>query len=215
MTKTEVAPKSLCLNDIRIFRDGELLLELNVEVRPGEITTIMGPSGSGKSTVLSLISGFLPSNFSFEGQVMLDGVDIYQLPPSKRQIGLMFQDPLLFPHLNVEDNLMFGLTAEGSKAERCELVAKALEAVNMAELGARDPMTLSGGQQSRIALVRVLLSNPKALLLDEPFSSLDSGLRNKVRNFVYQQARAKQLPTLLVTHDQDDAALIDGKIIKL
>jgi len=206
---------ALCIENVCLFHDGAKLLDLNLDIQPGEVLTVMGPSGSGKSSLLNLISGFLPPSFSFTGRVVLDGVDITQADPADRKVGLMFQDPLLFPHLSVEDNLMFGLPATGSKEERCAKVRAALDAVNMVELGHRDPLTLSGGQQSRIALLRVLLSEPKALLLDEPFSALDSGLRGKVRDFVFNQAKAKKLPTILVTHDQLDADHSGGKIITL
>ncbi|MCZ4271745.1 ATP-binding cassette domain-containing protein [Maritalea porphyrae] len=211
-TKTENA---LCLENVRLFHDGSKLLDLNVTIQPGEVVTVMGASGSGKSSLLNLISGFLPPSFSYTGRVVLDGLDITHADPADRKVGLMFQDPLLFPHLSVEENLLFGLPAKGDKTERCEKVRAALGAVNMAELGHRDPLTLSGGQQSRIALIRVLLSEPKALLLDEPFSALDSGLRDKVREFVFAQAKIKNLPTLLVTHDQLDADKSGGQIITL
>lgn len=206
---------ALCLENVRLFHDGSKLFELNVNVQPGEVVTIMGPSGSGKSSLLNLISGFLPPSFSFTGRVVLDDADITDADPAQRKVGLMFQDPLLFPHFNVEENLMFGLPAGGSHHERCNKVRAALDAVNMADLGRRDPLTLSGGQQSRIALLRVLLSEPKALLLDEPFSALDSGLRGKVRDFVFSQAKAKKLPTLLVTHDHADADMSGGQIITI
>ena len=206
---------ALHLKDLSLLHNGRRLFSIDATVKPGEVLTIMGPSGSGKSTLLNLISGFLAPSFTFSGQVLLDSVDISDVPPEQRKVGLMFQDPLLFPHLSVEDNLLFGLPAVGSKQQRCERAREALEAVNMADLGGRDPLTLSGGQQSRIALIRVLLSEPKALLLDEPFSALDSGLREKVRQFVFAQAKAKNLPTLLVTHDHADAASSGGPIITL
>lgn len=206
---------ALRLKDLRLFQGSKQLFSIDATVKPGEVLTIMGASGSGKSTLLNLISGFLAPSFSFSGRVILDGVDISEVPPEQRKVGLMFQDPLLFPHLSVEENLLFGLPAAGTKHERCERVRSALDAVHMADLGERDPLTLSGGQQSRIALVRVLLSEPKALLLDEPFSALDSGLREKVRQFVFAQAKAKKLPTLLVTHDQADAESSGGQIITL
>jgi len=206
---------ALYLENVCLFLGGKKLLEVNVDVQPGEVVTIMGASGSGKSSLLNLISGFLPPSFIFTGRVMLDGVDITNADPADRKVGLMFQDPLLFPHQSVEENLLFGLPADGDKEARCAKVRAALKAVNMEELGQRDPLTLSGGQQSRIALLRVLLSKPKALLLDEPFSALDSGLRGKVRDFVFAQAKAKKLPTLLVTHDQADAEASGGRILEL
>ena len=214
MTKNNPQNK-LELQNVHLFDGQRQLFEINTEIKPGEVLAVMGPSGSGKSSLLNLVSGFLPDIFSFSGQVMLGDQDITHLEPNQRQIGLMFQDPLLFPHLSVEENLLFALPAGGSKKERCEKVFDALDAVGMADLGHRDPLTLSGGQQSRISLVRVLLSEPKALLLDEPFSALDSGLKDKVREFVFSQARSRCLPTLLVTHDVTDADFAQANIIEL
>lgn len=205
----------LTLKNIALYHHGQPLLTLDHHVGKGEVLTVMGPSGSGKSTLLNLISGFLPPSFSFEGQLQLDGEDITHADPSKRHVGIMFQDALLFPHMSVEDNLLFALPPGGSKMERCDKVRHALDAVGMANLGARDPMTLSGGQQSRISLIRVLLSEPKALLLDEPFSALDSEMKGKVREFVFSRAKERQLPIILVTHDQEDAAAAGGHIITI
>ncbi len=206
---------SLHLKDLRISLGDELLFHLDAEIKAGEVLSVMGPSGSGKSTLLNAISGFLSPRFRCEGQILLDGQDITHQDPSLRKIGLMFQDPLLFPHMSVEDNLLFALPRGGSKHERCEKVREKLRAVNLEELGPRDPLTLSGGQQSRIALMRLLLSNPRALLLDEPFSSLDVELRARVRQFVFAQARENRLPVLMVTHDQADAEAAGGPIINL
>lgn len=209
---TESRPKGLMLNNVAVRDHERELFSIDATVPPGEILTVMGPSGSGKSTLLNLVSGFLPQAFSYTGRVLLDGVDMTQAPPEERHVGLMFQDPLLFPHMSVEDNLLFALPKDGSKDERCQKVRAALAAVNMEELGSRDPMTLSGGQQSRISLIRLLLSEPKALLLDEPFSALDSGLKEKVRDFVFSQVRRRQLPTILVTHDEADAYHAGGNL---
>nr|WP_255768828.1 ATP-binding cassette domain-containing protein [Maritalea mediterranea] len=203
------------LKDLTISLGDQVLFHLNAEIKAGEVLTVMGPSGSGKSTLLNAISGFLSPRFTCQGQIMLDGEDITHKDPSARHVGLMFQEPLLFPHMSVEENLLFALPRGGSKQERCEKVREKLRAVRLEELGARDPLTLSGGQQSRIALMRVLLSNPKALLLDEPFSSLDVDLRSRVRQFVFTQARENQLPVLMVTHDQADAEAANGPIINL
>lgn len=207
--------KGLTLENIAIEHNGAPLLAIDHHVAPGEVLTVMGPSGSGKSTLLNLISGFLPPSFSFKGTLKLDGQDITHADPSKRHVGIMFQDALLFPHMSVEDNLMFGLPPGGSKMERCDKVRAALDAVGMADLGVRDPLTLSGGQQSRISLIRVLLSEPKALLLDEPFAALDSEMKEKVRDFVFSRARERQLPTILVTHDRADADAAKGNIITI
>jgi putative thiamine transport system ATP-binding protein len=206
---------SLVLKDLRILLGSEVLFHIDVEIAAGEVLTVMGPSGSGKSTLLNAISGFLSPRFTCEGQIILDGEDITRKDPSARKVGLMFQEPLLFPHMSVEENMLFALPRGGTKHERCEKVREKLRAVHLEELGARDPLTLSGGQQSRIALMRVLLSQPSALLLDEPFSSLDVDLRARVREFVFTQAKQNQLPVLMVTHDQADAEAAAGPIINL
>lgn len=205
----------LTLKDLRIWLDSELLFCLDADIKAGEVLTVMGPSGSGKSTLLNAISGFLSPQFRMEGEILLDGQNIAHQDPSLRQIGLMFQDPLLFPHMSVEENLLFALPRGGSKKERNEKVREKLRAVQLDDLRHRDPLTLSGGQQSRIALLRLLLSNPRALLLDEPFSSLDVPLRTKVRQFVFAQARESRLPVLLVTHDSADAEAAGGEIVNL
>ena len=131
-------------------------------------------------------------------------------------MGLLFQDPLLFPHLSVGGNLMFGLTPETKGyADRHQAVETALSHVGMSEFLDRDPATLSGGQQARVALMRTLLSRPSALLLDEPFSKLDSARRGQVRELVFNEARQRGLPVLLVTHDVADAKAAGGPCIEL
>jgi putative thiamine transport system ATP-binding protein len=131
-------------------------------------------------------------------------------------MGLLFQDPLLFPHLSVGGNLMFGLTPaiEGKTARR-QAVEAALSHVGMGDFGDRDPATLSGGQRARVALMRTLLSKPQALLLDEPFSKLDTARREQVRDLVFAEARQRGLPVLLVTHDVADAKAAGGPCIEL
>jgi putative thiamine transport system ATP-binding protein len=176
----------------------------------------MGPSGSGKSTLLAFAAGFLDPVFSAEGRIVLDGDDVTNYPPERRGMGLLFQDPLLFPHMSVGGNLMFGLPPEvrGADARR-QAVAQALAEVGLADFAGRDPATLSGGQKARVALLRTLLSEPRALLLDEPFSKLDTKRRGQVRELVFQEAAKRRLPVLLVTHDPDDAAAASGPCIEL
>lgn len=201
------------LRDIRIALDGHSLLELDAEVGPGEVLTVMGPSGSGKSTLLAFIAGFLAPDFTASGRILLDRHDITALAAEKRGIGLLFQDPLLFPHLSVAGNLRFGLRrAMPDKADRVE---RALEQIGLAGFGGRDPATLSGGQKARVALMRLLLSTPRAVLLDEPFSRLDTHLRHEMRQLVFDRLRAAGLPSLLVTHDREDAEDAGGRVIEL
>lgn len=200
---------------VKIKRDGERLMDINAHIAPGEVLTLMGPSGSGKSTLINAISGFLPKAFTCSGTITLDGKIITSLPPEKRRVGVLFQDSLLFPHFSVEENILFALPPGGSSAERQERVAELLEAVNLGDCGPRDPATLSGGQQARVALIRVLAAEPHVLLLDEPFSKLDAQLRDSVRELVFNTVRARNLPALLVTHDEQDAKAAGGNIVAL
>lgn len=188
-----------------------LLQDLRFEVAPGEILTLMGASGSGKSSVLSAIAGTLGSvaegaeALHFDGLVSLAGTDVTNRPTAQRGIGLLFQDPLLFAHMTVAENLLFAVPP-GPRAQRKEQVQQALADADMAGYGERDPATLSGGQRARVALMRALLAQPHALLLDEPFSKLDTALRDQFRSFVFEHIRAQNIPAVLVTHDAADIA---------
>ena len=192
-----------------------LLQNLNIEITAGSITTLMGPSGSGKSTILAYICGTLSPNFSGAGNILLNGKILNNIDPEKRKIGILYQDPLLFPHMNIFENLSFGIPAHYKKAERKERVLHFLNELEMENFGTRLPATLSGGQQARIALMRTLLSEPEALLLDEPFSKLDAELKQRIRNFVFHHAKQNNLPTLLVTHDLQDSKAAGGKVLNL
>ena len=188
-----------------------LLRDLRFEVPPGAVLTLMGPSGSGKSSVLAAIAGTLASVaegaevLRFEGSVHLKGTDLTHTPTAQRGIGLLFQDPLLFAHLTVAENLLFAVTP-GPRAQRQAAVQQALAEADLAGYGDRDPATLSGGQRARVALMRALLAEPRALLLDEPFSKLDAALRDQFRTFVFEHIRARGIPAVLVTHDRADIA---------
>jgi putative thiamine transport system ATP-binding protein len=203
----------LVLDGVTISREGRQLLAIDAAIGPGEVLTVMGPSGSGKSTLLAFVAGLLDPAFTAEGSVLLDGRDVTHLAPEERRIGLLFQDPLLFPHLSVASNLMFGIARDAP--DRRGRIREALTAAGLDGFGARDPGTLSGGQKARIALLRVLLSEPKALLLDEPFSKLDNVLRTEIRAFVFERVRVAGLPTLLVTHDPGDAAAAGGAVVQI
>jgi putative thiamine transport system ATP-binding protein len=207
----------LRIGGLRIAIGGRVLFErFDLEVARGTITTIMGPSGSGKSTLLSWICGTLGPEFEAEGALWLDDLDLARLPPEERRIGILFQDDLLFPHLSVGENLAFALppAVRGRRARRDRIEA-ALEEADLGGFAERDPATLSGGQRARVALMRTLLSAPRALLLDEPFAKLDLELRDRVRRFVYDHARAAALPTLLVTHDPEDGRAAAGQVLSL
>ncbi len=198
------------------LRGKSFFSNLNLKVQPGEITTIMGPSGCGKSSLLAAISGTLSPEFSTSGSIFLGDFNLTSLPPEERHIGMLFQEDLLFPHMSVGENLGFGIPKSvKGKLARIALVAQALEDAGLSGFIDRDPGTLSGGQRARIAVLRTLLSRPSALLLDEPFSKLDVELRERFRAFVFRHAKAHQLPTLLVTHDPDDAHSTSGKILKM
>lgn len=208
--------QGLILEKVHIDLNGRNLLRLDHSIAPGEVLTVMGESGSGKSTLLDFVAGFLSPAFSASGRVVLDGVDITRVPPQARQVGLMFQSPLLFPNLSVLDNLLFALPAEiKGRARRRSTAEASLADVGLKGFANRDPATLSGGQQTRVALLRLLLAAPKALLLDEPFSSLDRALRADIRSQVLAMARDRGLPVLLVTHDHEDAEAAGGPVVQL
>ncbi|XQW83500.1 ATP-binding cassette domain-containing protein [Thalassotalea piscium] len=205
---------SLQIKNLQLFRHSELLVSLNEQVNGGEILTIMGPSGSGKSSLLNWLTGTLPSGFVANGEVWLNGQNIDNLPAHLRHIGVLYQDALLFSHLSVAGNITFAMP-KGNKKERLEKVEHALAQFGLAGMGNRHPDNLSGGQQARVALLRMLLSEPKAILLDEPFSKLDAQLRAETRHLVFDQIREHKLPAIMVTHDQGDADAANGKLITL
>jgi putative thiamine transport system ATP-binding protein len=213
---TEAGCRGLALREVSIDLGGETLVELDASIGPGEALSVMGRSGVGKSTLLAFIAGFLDRDFSARGRVILNGRDVTALPPERRGIGMLFQDALLLPHLSVAGNLRIGLhPAVRGRSARRRAAAEALAEAGLAGLGERDPATLSGGEAARVALMRTLLSQPEALLLDEPFSRLDTALRGQVRAFVFAEARKYGLPVLLVTHDLADAEAAGGRIVSL
>ena len=196
--------------------DGELMVSLETCIGVGETLTIMGPSGVGKSTLLAFVAGFLGPDFRASGRIALNGRDVTRLPPERRGIGLLFQDPLLFPHLSVGGNLLIGLHPEvRGRSARRRAIETALADVGLEDFADRDPATLSGGQAARVALLRTLLARPQALILDEPFSRLDVALRAQTRAFVFAESRKHGLPVLLVTHDPADAEAAGGRVVEL
>lgn len=208
--------RSLEFVSVSLSLHGDRLIgPMSLSVAPGEIVTVMGPSGSGKSTFLAFACGTLDPAFSADGKVLLSGIDVTHLPPEERRMGILFQDDLLFPHLSVGENLAFGLPRGLALEERRARVASALADADLETFAERDPATLSGGQRARIALLRTLAAEPRALLLDEPFSKLDARLRERIRRFVFGHAVSKSLPTLLVTHDPADAAAAGGAVIEI
>jgi putative thiamine transport system ATP-binding protein len=206
----------LVLENVAIAISGKTLLAVNAHVQKGAVLTIMGPSGSGKSSLLAFIGGFLDPVFAVTGRVITDGQVLTDMPPQERHAGILFQDPMLFPHMSVGGNLAFALSAEfkgrAARRERCET---ALENIGLGGYYDRDPDSLSGGQKARVALARVLLSEPRALLLDEPFSKLDMELRGQMRELVFDRAKTRGLPVILVTHDPSDAEAAGGEVFRI
>jgi ABC-type Fe3+/spermidine/putrescine transport system ATPase subunit len=188
----------------------EFHLELDFEVRPGEMLTLLGPSGCGKTTTLRLIAGFIRPD---EGRLTVDGRAIDGLPPHRRDIGIVFQDYALFPHLNVRDNIAFGPRMQGWRpADTRRRVRELLELVAMSGYERRKVTEISGGEQQRVALARALAPNPRLLLLDEPLSALDARLRQDLRGEIRRIQQELGLTTIYVTHDQEEALAIADRL---
>jgi putative thiamine transport system ATP-binding protein len=216
--RIDPAPRlGLELKRVRIALNGtELIPETSLTVHPGEVVTVMGPSGSGKSSLLAYLCGTLARVFQAEGEVWINGLDVTRLPVERRQIGILFQDDLLFPHMTVGENLLFAIPRSvNSRRQRRELMARALAEAGLAGTEERNPATLSGGQRARVALMRTLLARPHAVLLDEPFSKLDADLQTAIRRCVFDHVRAQGLPTLMVTHAVEDALAAGGPVMRL
>ena len=193
------------LRDVSLAINGRVLIKpFSLAVKPGEIVTLMGPSGSGKSSLLSFIGGDLSVPFQASGDVSLNGARLNDVLPNQRQIGRLFQEDLLFPHMTVGENLLFA-TARLPQLERLAMVSSILERAELQGFENRPPHTLSGGQRSRVSLMRTLLAKPAAILLDEPFNKLDKELRAAVRTYTFSHIAARNIPALLVTHDRADA----------
>jgi ABC-type Fe3+/spermidine/putrescine transport system ATPase subunit len=180
-----------------------LLHDLNLTVRPGETAAILGPSGSGKSTLLKVLAGLEPLD---AGCLRFNGEDITTLPPEQRHFALMFQDFALFPHLNVLDNVAFGLVEQGQKKAQARAQAQdMLQRFGLGAFAQAKVWQLSGGEQQRVALARALITQPRVLLLDEPFSALDAALRLQLRDEFRQRIADLNIATVLVTHDETEA----------
>ena len=205
---------SLCLTNLAIRNSvGDVLFSnLNLNVEAGELVTLMGPSGCGKSTLLDVIAGHLADEFTAIGEVSLNNEKLNDVSPHLREVGILFQEDLLFPHLNVWQNLAFALPNSVKGSERHNQAMHALEQIDLAALADSYPDQISGGQRARIALTRMLLAKPKAVLLDEPFSKLDQDSRKQFRTWVFGQLKQANIPALMVTHDISDVPE-NGKVL--
>lgn len=207
----------LSLENIVVYRDRNLLLQLSVEVANGEVLTVMGPSGAGKSTLLQAIAGQLQAPFNLTGQIKINDVVINDVDAHRRKVGIMFQDALLFEHMTVGENIAFAMPSNGHKNKQMkhEAINELLAAVELDGIADRAVNTLSGGQQARVSLIRTLASQPEVVLLDEPFSKLDVALRGQIRSWTFSQLKARNIPAVLVTHDKEDALAAGGDVIEL
>ena len=186
---------------------------VSLNVRPSELVTLVGPSGCGKSTLLKLVAGLLNPSM---GRLLMDGEDVVRVPPEKRQIGWMPQSYALFEHLDVAQNVAFGLRMQGmSKQEQKRRVDEVLELCHIAELAKRPVTALSGGQQQRVAVARALAVRPRVLLLDEPLAALDPQLRLELRSGLARLLRESGVTTLFVTHDQGEALALADRVAVL
>lgn len=195
--------------------DPEPLFSLEeLTIKKGEIVTLMGPSGTGKSTLLRWVLGESLPNFRIQGQLNLNGTDISDYSIAERQLGMLFQKGGLFPHLTIEENCYFAQKPRSTlpRKQQKEKALDMLKALSLEGKWAVYPDSLSGGQYARVALLCSLLAEPRAMLLDEPFSSLDASLREEVRQWTFAQLQRREVPTLLVTHDRADAC---GRVLEM
>jgi putative spermidine/putrescine transport system ATP-binding protein len=201
----------LTLDGITHSYGGVLAVDnVTLEVKGGELVALLGPSGCGKTTLLRIVAGFIQQG---NGKVTIDGRPIDTLPPNRREIGIVFQNYALFPHMSVAENIAYGLAARGeSRQVQAQRVEEMLATVQMASFADRKPKQLSGGQQQRVALARALAMRPRILLLDEPFAALDKNLRLDMQIEIKRLQRQFALTAIMVTHDQDEAMAIADRI---
>ena len=195
---------------VKRFGTLEAVSHVSLEIRDGELFTLLGPSGCGKTTILRLIGGFhKPDN----GEIYFDGKPVSSIPPYERNIGMVFQNYALWPHMTISNNITYGLKLKKiPKAEIAEKVSNVLKLVNLSGLENRYPGQLSGGQQQRVALARALVLNPDVLLLDEPLSNLDAKIRVQVRAEIRKLQKELGITTIYVTHDQEEALTLSDRI---
>lgn len=195
------------------FKQKTVAREISFEVGRGKTAAVLGASGSGKSTLLNIIAGLVQPD---GGEVLLDGEKQNALPPESRHVAMMFQDFALLPHLNVWQNAAFGLRMRGmGKADAKRRAEEMLEEVGLGGMGERRTNALSGGEKQRVALARALVGKPKVLLLDEPFSSLDTALRSQLQQLARDMVRQRDIPAVLVTHDPAEACFMADSLVLL
>ncbi|MED3652336.1 ABC transporter ATP-binding protein [Heyndrickxia sporothermodurans] len=196
---------------IKQFGPNVVLNGIDLEVKQGELLTLLGPSGCGKTTTLNLIAGFLEAD---QGDVYIKGKKVNKIPPYKRDLGMVFQTYSLFPHMTVYENLNFGLKLRKvAKEEQKKKIERALELVKMSGLEHRYPRELSGGQRQRVAISRALVVEPELLLLDEPLSNLDAKLRHELRTEIKRLQKEIGVTTIFVTHDQEEALSMSDRVV--
>lgn len=202
----------IVLSDVsKKYNDVVAVQSTSLRIEEGELVTFLGPSGCGKTTTLRMIGGFVEVS---SGRILVGGRDVTHLPPSKRNMGFVFQSYALFPHMTVAENVAFGLEMRKfSKAEIETRVKEALSRVRLAHLADRLPKQLSGGQQQRVALARALVIEPTVLLLDEPLSNLDAKLRHEMKTEIRNLQKMLALTTIFVTHDQDEALSVSDRLV--
>jgi len=198
----------------KVYDNGhEALKNINLEINEGELVCLLGPSGCGKTTILNLLAGLLDPT---SGEIKFDGDSVVNKHPKDRNIGLVFQNYALYPHMTVLENIMFPLTVGKNKMpknEAMEIAKKYMKITSIEELADKKPGNMSGGQQQRVAITRALVQNPKVLLLDEPLSNLDARLRLKIREEIRRLVKEIGITTIFVTHDQEEALSISDRIV--
>jgi spermidine/putrescine transport system ATP-binding protein len=211
MTVRPVTGAAIKLDGVeKTFGDIAAVNTMSLDVRAGEFLTLLGPSGCGKTTTLRMIGGF---EYPTAGRILIDGDDVNKLPPHKRPVNTVFQQYALFPHMNIEKNVGYGLRMSGvGRKEATQRVADALEMVRLPDVGKRRPHELSGGQQQRVALARALVNRPKVLLLDEPLGALDLKLRKAMQLELKSLHRDVGATFVYVTHDQEEALTMSDRI---
>lgn len=204
----------LILKNLTIHYGGEPVVnDFNLEIRDGEMASLLGPSGAGKTTVLKAVAGLIKPS---KGEIFIDGQPVHDLAPEKRSAVMVFQKTLLFPFLNVEQNIAFGLRMQGHKdADARRRIEQILQLTELTGLGRRKVHQLSGGQQQRVSLARALVLKPAVLLLDEPLSNLDANLRQQMRELIQDIQAETRITTLFVTHDQAEALMISHRVCLL